>query len=204
MKSAWHSRLPYVVHLTEASCCFTTSPGLACLIRSSGAQELRGVEALVRWNSPERGLVSPQEFIPIAEETGLIIEIGICVLRQACNDMQALNTRLGRSLCVSVNISPNQLMCPEFVHQVKDILNQSGMQPGSLELELTEGAFIHDMNASTVAMQQLKELGVLLAVDDFGTGHAGIEYLRKFPIDIVKLIVRSSPLFLRSLTVSNF
>ena len=150
-------------------------------------KELRGVEALVRWNSPERGLVSPQDFIPIAEETGLIIEIGIWVLRQACSDMQALNTRLGRSLCVSVNISPNQLMCPEFVHQVKDILYQSGMQPGSLELELTEGAFIHDMNASTAAMQQLKELGVLLAVDDFGTGHAGIEYLRKFPIDIVKL-----------------
>ncbi|WP_312125755.1 EAL domain-containing protein [Pseudomonas sp.] len=150
-------------------------------------QELRGVEALVRWNSPGRGLVSPLDFIPIAEETGLINEIGIWVLRQACADIQALNVSTGRSLCVSVNLSPNQLMDPNLVHQVKDALDQAGMQPKYLELELTEGALIHDMDASTLAMQQLKALGVLLAVDDFGTGHAGIEYLRQFPIDTVKL-----------------
>lgn len=150
-------------------------------------KELRGVEALVRWNSPERGLVSPLDFIPIAEETGLIHEIGIWVLRQACADIQALNTRMGSSLCVSVNMSPKQLMRPDLVHQVKDALDQAGMRSVHLELELTEGAFIHDMEASTLAMRQLKALGVLLAVDDFGTGHAGIEYLRQFPIDIVKL-----------------
>lgn len=150
-------------------------------------QKLRGVEALVRWNSPERGLVSPLDFIPIAEETGLINEIAIWVLRQACADIQNLNVSTGQSLRVSVNLSPNQLMDPNLVHQVKDALCQAGMQPDYLELELTEGAFIHDMDASTLAVRQLKGLGVLLAIDDFGTGHAGIEYLRQFPIDIVKL-----------------
>lgn len=149
--------------------------------------KLRGVEALIRWNRPERGLVSPLDFISIAEETGLINEIGIWVIRQACADIQALNARMGFSLCVSVNLSPKQLTCPNLVHQVRDALDEANMRSEYLELELTEGAFIHDMEASTQAMRQLKTLGVILAVDDFGTGHAGIEYLRRFPIDIVKL-----------------
>lgn len=150
-------------------------------------EQLKGVEALIRWNSPERGLVSPLDFIPIAEETGLINEIGNWVLSQACADIQALSDRMGHQLCVSVNLSPKQLMSSNLLEQVKDALGQAGMRPEHLELELTEGAFIRDMETSILAMRQLKGLGVLLAVDDFGTGHAGIEYLRRFPIDIVKL-----------------
>ncbi|RUR57275.1 sensor domain-containing phosphodiesterase [Vreelandella populi] len=151
------------------------------------SEKLMGVEALVRWNNPECGLVLPSDFISIAEETGLIDELGIWVLRQACLDIQGLSTRLGYQLCVSVNLSPKQLLSPNLVAQVQHALDQAGMQPTCLELELTEGAFIHDMQASTLAMQQLKALGVRLAVDDFGAGHAGISYLQQFPIDVVKL-----------------
>lgn len=150
-------------------------------------KKLRGVEALVRWESPTRGLVSPMDFIPIAEESGLIDAIGMWVTRQACADIQRLNERMGCSLCVSVNLSPKQLMSASLVQQVKNALDAANMRPEQLELELTENAFIHDVEASISAMRELKTLGVLLAVDDFGTGHAGIAYLRRFPVDIVKL-----------------
>lgn len=150
-------------------------------------EKLKGFEALIRWKSPERGLVSPLDFIPIAEETGLINEIGAWVLRQACADIKTLSLRMGYALCVSVNLSPKQLMCSNLTQKVKSALNQAGLSPEQLELELTEGAFIHDIEASALAMEDLKSLGVLLAVDDFGTGHAGISYLRQFPINVVKL-----------------
>lgn len=151
------------------------------------SEKFIGVEALVRWDSPERGLVSPADFIPVAEDTGLINELGVWVLRQACRDIQEVSHRIGQQLCVSVNVSPKQLLAPQVVQQVLDALTEAGMDAASLELELTEGAFIHDMQASKLVMQQLNTLGVRLAVDDFGTGHAGIAYLQQFPIDVVKL-----------------
>lgn len=150
-------------------------------------QRLKGVEALIRWNSPELGLVSPQHFIPIAEEAGIIDEIGVWVLQQACSDIQTLNTQTGLSLCVSVNLSPKQLLCSNLSHKVQNALDLAAMGAELLELELTEGSFIQDMETSTHAMKQLKSIGVTLAIDDFGTGHAGISYLRRFPIDVVKL-----------------
>lgn len=146
-----------------------------------------GVEALIRWIHPERGLVSPLDFIPIAEEIGLIDEIGLWALRCACADIHALNVRLGSALRLSVNLSPRQLTSPDLTRQVLQALEEAGMRPDLLELELTEGAFIHDLQASARAMHELKALGVQLAVDDFGTGHAGISYLRHFPFDVLKL-----------------
>ena len=146
-----------------------------------------GVEALIRWVHPERGLISPLDFIPIAEETGLIDEIGLWVLTQACADMHLLSSRLALPLRLSVNMSPKQLLSPDLAQQVLQVLEQVGMSPHLLELELTEGAFIHDLEGSAHVMHQLKALGVQLAVDDFGTGHAGISYLRRFPLDVLKL-----------------
>ncbi|WP_119156618.1 EAL and GGDEF domain-containing protein [Caldimonas tepidiphila] len=146
-----------------------------------------GMEALVRWRHPERGLVSPLEFIPVAEETGMIEALGLWVLRRACIDTRRLVVRLGRPLRVSVNLSGRQLRSPQLVPEVRQILEQTGLDPGLLELELTESAFIEDMESSAETLRALKALGVQLAVDDFGTGYSSISYLRRFPVDVVKL-----------------
>ncbi|TWI52553.1 PAS domain S-box-containing protein/diguanylate cyclase (GGDEF)-like protein [Pseudomonas duriflava] len=149
--------------------------------------QVQGVEALIRWHHPQRGVISPLELIPVAEETGIINELGIWVLHKACMDISALNACLGCSLRVSVNLSPRQLKSPHLIKQVRQALEHSRLDPALLELELTESAFIEDMDLSTHVMRELKALGVYLAVDDFGTGYSGLSYLRRFPIDVVKL-----------------
>lgn len=146
-----------------------------------------GLEALIRWNHPELGRVPPGEFIAIAEETGLIVAIGRWVLREACRATQALLDRHGRPVRVSVNVSARQLAQAGFVDEVREALRLSGLAPCHLELELTESALIEDMERTAAMLGELQALGVKIAVDDFGTGYSGLAYLRRFPIDVLKL-----------------
>ena len=148
-----------------------------------------GVEALVRWQHPTRGLLAPLTFIPLAEETGLIQEIGRRVLREACAQVRKwqleLNTvpRLG----VSVNLSPRQLSDPTLLADVASALETAGLPAESLTLEITESAMMHDTETAVARLKELKDLGVSLAVDDFGTGYSSLSYLQRFPIDSLKI-----------------
>ena len=151
------------------------------------AMSIVGMEALIRWNHPELGLVSPMQFIPIAEETGLIEGIGQWVLQEACLQNQRLMDKFGRALCVSVNMSARQLKCRAIVDQVAAALALAGLKPGLLELELTESALIENIEHTARLLKELKGLGVRIAVDDFGTGYSGLAYLRRFQLDVLKL-----------------
>jgi diguanylate cyclase (GGDEF)-like protein/PAS domain S-box-containing protein len=146
-----------------------------------------GMEALIRWNHPELGLVPPMQFIPIAEDTGLIDSIGQWVLGEACEQTRRLVDRFGRGLRVSVNLSARQLRRHDIVDQVQAALRRTNLPPHFLELELTESALIEDIEHSAGILKELKNLGITLAVDDFGTGYSGLAYLRRFPIDVLKL-----------------
>jgi diguanylate cyclase len=151
--------------------------------------DIVGVEALVRWEHPERGLVGPADFIALAEETGLIVPIGAWVLHEACR--HARRWELERNghgpLMVRVNVSARQLAEPAFVEAVSDALETTGMNPASLCLEVTESVLIEDPDSSADTLSALKRLGVHIAVDDFGTGYSSLEHLRRFPIDSVKI-----------------
>jgi diguanylate cyclase (GGDEF)-like protein/PAS domain S-box-containing protein len=149
--------------------------------------QLVGVEALIRWNHPQQGRVAPQQFIGIAEETGLIVPIGRWVLREACRQTRCLIDEFGRPIRVSVNVSARQLAQPGFVEEVRAALDAAGLHPSSLELELTESALIEDLERTAAMLRELQALGVKLAVDDFGTGYSGLAYLRRLPIDVLKL-----------------
>jgi len=146
-----------------------------------------GMEALIRWNHPERGQVSPQQFIGIAEETGLIVAIGQWVLQEACSATRRLMDELGRKVVVSVNVSARQLAQSGFADDVRATLARSALPADCLELELTESALIEDIEHTASMLRDLKGLGIQLAVDDFGTGYSGLAYLRRFPIDVLKL-----------------
>lgn len=146
-----------------------------------------GMEALIRWNHPERGQVSPQQFIGIAEETGLIVAIGHWVLQEACTRTRQLMDELGRKVVVSVNVSARQLAQSGFAGEVRETLARTGLPADCLELELTESTLIEDIEHTASMLRELKRLGVHLAVDDFGTGYSGLAYLRRFPIDVLKL-----------------
>jgi len=146
-----------------------------------------GLEALLRWTSADLGRVSPGEFIPVAEETGLIVPLGRWVLGEACRRTRALIEHHGRRLCVSVNVSARQLAQAEFVDDVRAALADAGLPADCLELELTESALIEDIERTAAMLDELHALGVKLAVDDFGTGYSAIAYLRRFPIDVLKL-----------------
>ena len=146
-----------------------------------------GMEALIRWDHPELGQVPPLQFICIAEECGMIESIGHWVLEEACGQTKRLMDELGYPLRISVNLSARQLRSPDLVKQVSHILDATGLPGGLLELELTESALIEDMEASAAMLNELKTLGVKLAVDDFGTGYSGLAYLQRFPLDVLKL-----------------
>jgi diguanylate cyclase (GGDEF)-like protein/PAS domain S-box-containing protein len=152
-----------------------------------GSMAIVGMEALIRWNHPELSQVSPMQFIPIAEETGLIEAIGQWVMLEACMQTRRLMDWSGRTLCVSVNLSARQLKCRDIVDQVRDVLKRTGLPAALLELELTESALIEDIEHSARLLKELKGLGIRLAVDDFGTGYSGLAYLRRFPLDVLKL-----------------
>lgn len=146
-----------------------------------------GIEALIRWNHPQLGRIPPMQFIPIAEDCGLVESIGQWVLAEACTQTARLSRELGQQLQVSVNLSARQLKCQTLVEQVREALSQSGLLPELLELELTETALVDDMDKSVAVLRRLKKLGLFLSVDDFGTGYSGLSYLKHFPVDILKL-----------------
>lgn len=148
---------------------------------------ISGMEALIRWNHPQLGQISPLAFIPIAEERGFINAIGQWVLETACLDSSRLMKKLGCTLRVSVNLSARQVASHALVDQVGKALKQAGLKPELLELELTESVLIENVQISVSVFNELKKLGVLLAVDDFGTGYSGLGYLGRFPLDILKL-----------------
>jgi len=153
----------------------------------SGAIE--GMEALLRWVHPQRGIVPPLDFIPLAEETGLIVPIGRWVLREACLQARDLQQRYPTNppLSMAVNLSARQLQRPEIVGEIAEALMETGIEPSSLILEITESVMMQDMDLSIQRLAELKELGVKLAVDDFGTGYSSLNYIRRFPVDILKV-----------------
>jgi diguanylate cyclase (GGDEF)-like protein/PAS domain S-box-containing protein len=154
-----------------------------------GSGRISGVEALIRWFHPVRGLVPPLEFIPLAEETGLIVEIGRWVLLEACRTAVDLQERFPADppLHMAVNLSARQIARPEVVGEVREILLDTGLDPHSLILEITESVMMQDMELSIERLGELKGLGVQLAVDDFGTGYSSLNYIRRFPVDILKV-----------------
>lgn len=150
---------------------------------------IRGMEALVRWNHPDRGLLLPCEFIPIAEETGLILPIGMWVLSEACRQTHEWHTTCPdrADLIMSVNLSMRQFQLPNLVAQVAATLHRTGLSGSCLMLEITETMMIHDPDAAVAAIQALKDLQVRVAIDDFGTGYSGLSYLKRLPVDLLKV-----------------
>jgi diguanylate cyclase (GGDEF)-like protein len=150
--------------------------------------EVREVEALLRWQSAELGAIPPTRFIPVAEETGLILKIGTWVLREACRQIVRWNTeRAGDPLVVAVNVSGRQLQEPSLVKTVAMVLAETGLDASSLKVELTESVVMEFAEATIETLGQLKALGVQLAIDDFGTGYSSLAYLKRFPIDVLKV-----------------
>ena len=150
-------------------------------------RSIRGVEALIRWNDPEHGQISPGQFIPLAEETGLIVPMGYWVLREACSQMQRWREAGTLDGVIAVNLSPIQFRSGDLVDQVGRILAETGLPPGQLELEITEGALVEDAAAAAETLAALKRLGLRLSIDDFGTGYSSLGYLKRFPIDKLKI-----------------
>ncbi len=145
------------------------------------------VEALLRWHHPLRGLVSPAEFIPLAEQTGLIVPIGDWVLRAACAQAQSWRRSKLSPVRVAVNLSARQLEDDDFVERAEDALEESGLEPTALELEITESLMARDTDQAAKRLAELRSLGVRIMVDDFGTGYSSLAHLKRFPVDGLKI-----------------
>jgi EAL domain-containing protein (putative c-di-GMP-specific phosphodiesterase class I) len=152
---------------------------------ASGA--IGGVEALIRWNHPRRGLLASGKFIPIAEACGAILPIGRWVLREACGQARAWQSAGLPRLRVGINVSTAELRAKDFVEGVRDILAETGMDPRLLELELTEAFLLENPQATAPVLRALKDTGAQLALDDFGTGYSSLGCLKRFPIDTLKI-----------------
>ncbi|MFK7816371.1 MAG: EAL domain-containing protein, partial [Gammaproteobacteria bacterium] len=161
--------------------------------------KVMGIEALVRWNHPEKGLVGPNDFIPLAEETGLISELGLWVLITSCVQAKSWIDKGHTPIPVSVNLSGRQLENEEIIEQVAHVLDQSGLSSQYLELEITESIIMKRPEEVILILQQLKKMGVKLSIDDFGTGYSSLNYLRKFPIDLLKI----DKAFVRDIETNN-
>jgi EAL domain-containing protein (putative c-di-GMP-specific phosphodiesterase class I) len=145
--------------------------------------EITGFEALARWDSPKRGMVSPGAFIPLAEESSLILLIGEWVLREACREAASWD----KPLMVAINVSPIQFRHGDLPGLVHSVLLETGLAPARLELEITEGVLIDDFSHAVSTLRRLKSLGVQIALDDFGTGYSSLSYLHAFPFDKIKI-----------------
>jgi diguanylate cyclase (GGDEF)-like protein len=150
-------------------------------------RRITGFEALVRWLHPERGLVPPDEFIPLAEETGLITEIGRWVLAEACRQLHRWQTLAPRPLTMSVNLSSRQFSQPHLIDQIEQTLAETGIAPRCLQLEITESVVMENAEAAATMLRQLRALGVQLSIDDFGTGYSSLSYLHRFPLSVLKI-----------------
>ena len=149
--------------------------------------KIMSAEALVRWLHPEKGLISPAEFIPAAEETGFIVQLGEWVLQTACRQMQVWQNAGFSLQQVAVNLSPRQFHQPDLSSRIAQILAEIGLKPSSLELELTESLMVEDAPSAIATLQQLKNLGVSISIDDFGTGYSSLSYLTQYPFDTLKI-----------------
>jgi diguanylate cyclase (GGDEF)-like protein len=149
--------------------------------------QIKGFEALVRWYHPQRGYISPADFIPVAEETGLVVELGEYVLRTACVQCREWNSRFGRELAISVNVSARQFEDRSFIQTVSEVLKASGLMPQLLKLEITETVLLGGHDAIEEMLSELRSAGIAIALDDFGTGYSSLSYLMNFPFDIVKI-----------------
>jgi EAL domain-containing protein (putative c-di-GMP-specific phosphodiesterase class I) len=149
--------------------------------------EIVGVEALVRWRHPERGIISPTEFIPLAEETGLIVPIGEWVLRTACSQAKDWQRQTRRNVRMAVNLSAKQFKDENLSQIVVSALQDTSLEPRLLELELTEGTLMDDAKATLATLEQLRRIGVYLSIDDFGTGYSSMNYLKRFDVRALKI-----------------
>lgn len=149
--------------------------------------EIIGAEALLRWNHPEQGFISPDKFIPVAEETGLIIPIGEWVLKTACEQVASWQKAGHGALRMAVNLSARQIQQPGFVQQIDRIMHATGVDPASLELEITESMILHNIDKIIVTLRELKARGFMISIDDFGTGHASLSNLQNLPVDTIKI-----------------
>ena len=149
--------------------------------------EIVGVESLIRWNHPERGLLFPDEFIPIAEDTGSIIDMGSWIIKTACLACQQISLQHGRNIQVAINISPRQFRDPNLITTVRRSLREANLNPENIEIEITETMLMQDVEAAQTTIERLAELGVNIAIDDFGTGYSSLNYLKRFPINTVKV-----------------
>jgi EAL domain-containing protein (putative c-di-GMP-specific phosphodiesterase class I) len=174
---------------------FDSRAGAATTTRAESAIDVTGApgrvvgaEALMRWNHPEHGLLGPYRFIPLAEETGLIVSLGAAALRQACATAAGWSADgSGVAPWVAVNLSARQLTQPDLVDQVRETLEATGLAPSRLCLEITESVLMAEAEASEAVLSALRELGVSLAIDDFGTGYSSLAYLRRYPVDKLKI-----------------
>ncbi len=156
-----------------------------CFDLASG--KIAGSEALVRWRHPEFGVVQPDKFIALADETGLINEIGAWVMEEACAQTRAWQNLGFENLNIAVNVSAMQFRSPDFLSRVGTVLDRTGLNPKFLELEITESAVMQEVDTTIQTLRKLKELGVRISIDDFGTGYSSLSYLRRFPLDILKI-----------------
>lgn len=154
---------------------------------SIATQELKGVEALIRWNKPNQGLITPANFISVAEESNLIEHMGKWVLQTACTQSALLSKLTGKAFPISVNVSARQFYHRQFVRSVESILAKSNLEPSSLEIEITESVLVEQTKEFINVLKNLKAMGVKLAIDDFGTGYSSIGYLKHFPVDNLKI-----------------
>jgi EAL domain-containing protein (putative c-di-GMP-specific phosphodiesterase class I) len=146
-------------------------------------RRIKGFEALIRWRHPQRGMISPLDFIPLAEDTGLIVPIGDWVLQQACAEAATWPSNIK----VAVNLSPLQFKSKNLLPTIMSALAKSGLPPGRLELEITESVLLQDSDATLAMLHQMRDLGLKISMDDFGTGYSSLSYLRKFPFDKIKI-----------------
>ena len=158
-------------------------------IVSLSTGDICGFESLIRWQHPERGVVSPLEFISVAEETGMIIPIGSWVLEEACRTAKAWNAMRPEeeALSISVNVSRRQMEESDFLDKVRQVLSKTEVDANNLRIEITESMIMHDSESMIVVLQELRKMGIRLYMDDFGTGHSSLSCLHQFPIDFLKI-----------------